>query len=210
MIIRKIKTIIKIFKEEGFKKGLKKVFNIIFIKKNIKNKKLKLQEIRAYQALKELNQEKKVTINHSKPETKIDDKLYSLIFPRFLLNYNTEPKTIDILFIGKITRKREIFLKKFPDAKIINSNRGRNIKTKAKDKKYFKLMSKAKFTLCPNGDFIWTYRFFEAIIFKSIPIIEEECEIYKGYRFYKKEDIFLYRHDWINYNLNKIKKEMML
>jgi hypothetical protein len=197
-----------------YKKIIKLLKFIKYFYKKITNKKkekkIKLQEIRAHQALKEIHQKKRVTINHFKPETKVGDKIYTLIFPKFLLNYNNKLKTIDILFMGKITPKRLIFLNNFPNAKIINSNRGRNIKTKIKDEKYFKLMSKAKFTLCPNGDFIWTYRFFEAIIFKSIPIIEEECEIYKGYKFYKKEDIFIYRKDWINHNLNKLKNEMML
>jgi len=200
MIIQKLK---KNIKKQGFKNTIKK-----FIKRN--HKSTKLQEIRAYQALDELHLKKTIKINHSKPETVIANKVYTLVFLKFLLTYNIKPKTIDILFIGKITPKRKVFLKNFPNAKIIHSNRGRNQKIKIKDEKYFKLMSIARFTLCPNGDFIWTYRFFEAIIFKSIPIVENECDIYKGYKFYKKDDNFVYREDWINYNLNKLKKEMML
>lgn len=63
---------------------------------------------------------------------------------------------------------------------------------------------------CPNGAFTWTYRFFESVIFKAIPIIEEYSPNYEGYYYYKKGDDFIYNEDWVNSNLEKLKKEMML
>jgi hypothetical protein len=71
-------------------------------------------------------------------------------------------------------------------------------------------MARSKFTLCPNGDFTWTYRFFEAIIFKSIPIIEDYTYHYNGYHYYTKDDKFIYNDIWVDENLHKLKKEMML
>ena len=114
-----------------------------------------------------------------------------------------------MLFVGFKNSKRIDFLKKFNNATIIFTNKGRDIKTKVKDEEYFNLMSKAKFVLCPNGDFIWTYRFFEAILFQAIPIIEDYSELYKDYKFYKYGDKYEYNSEWIIYNLNKIKNEMM-
>jgi hypothetical protein len=166
-----------------------------------------IQEIRARQVLEEEGLNLNIKIEHSEiPKTLIGNREYSLIFPKFMFNYETN-KTIDILFVGKITPQRKEFLNNF-NATIINSNRGRNKETKAKDEEYFKIMSKAKFVLCPNGSFIWTYRFFEAIVFKAIPIIEENCSLYDGYKFYKKNDKPIYRKDWIEHNLKKLKREM--
>lgn len=166
-----------------------------------------LQEIRARQVLQEEGLNLPIKIVHHIPKTIIGDREFSLIFPKFMFNYENE-KDIEILFVGKITQKRAKFLSKF-NAKIINSNRGRDLKIKARDEQYFNLMSRTKFALCPDGDFIWTYRFFEAIIFKAIPVIENYTEHYKGYKFYREGEKLEYKEEWINHNLNKLKKEMI-
>ena len=124
-----------------------------------------------------------------------------------MFNYNCK-KDINKIFVGLITSKRKKFLKNFPDALIIDSKRGRDNSLKQRDERYFKFMSRSKFALCPDGDFTWTYRFFEAIIFKSIPIIENYSPLYEGYKFYKPHQKLIYRKDWVKHNLNKLKKEM--
>src|SRR3546814_21134563 len=48
-------------------------------------------------------------------------------------------------------------------------------------------MLSSKFVLCPSGDLksngvAWTYRFFEGAICGAIPVIEEFCPAYEGYR----------------------------
>lgn len=171
-----------------------------------------IQEIRARQALAEAGRSiYNLKIVHPTPITEVDGVTYSLLFPKSLLKFNKNTKKdIQLLFIGLITEGRKEFLSKFENAIILDSIRGRNALTKEFDIDYFKTMSRAKFTICPNGDFTWTYRFFEAIIFKSIPIIEEECDMYKGYNFYKLGDNFTYNKDMVNKNLKKLKKEMML
>ncbi len=64
MFIKKFKTLIKIIKDESFKNGFKKLIQIFFKNKQKnkynKEKNIKLQEIRAYQALEELNQKKQL------------------------------------------------------------------------------------------------------------------------------------------------------
>ena len=171
-----------------------------------------LQEIRARQAMMELGKnEYELEIQHSTPITKINNVEYSLVFPKALLEFNKNAiKDIDILFIGLITDKRKSFLSEFQTANIISSNRGRDITTKQFDTDYFKTMARSKFVLCPNGDFTWTYRFFESIIFKSIPIIEDYTHHYDGYTYYTKGGVFIYDVDIVNSNLEKLKKEMML
>jgi len=65
---------------------------------------------------------------------------------------------------------------------------GRNFPEKSWDDDYFNHMANSKFVLCPNGDFVWTYRFFEAIMCGAIPIVESETEIYNGFHYYKMSD----------------------
>lgn len=168
-----------------------------------------LQEIRTRQALKELNRSDNFTFSHPEPWVKIRDEKYTLIFPQYMFKYQSD-KSIDKLFIGLKTPTREKFLNNFPDATIIYSKNGRIADKKVMDEWYFTEMSKAKFVLCPNGDFIWTYRFFEAAIFKAIPIIEEYTKIYEGYKYYKKGDDYIYRIDWVEHNYNKVKQEMTI
>jgi hypothetical protein len=171
-----------------------------------------LQEIRARQALMEIGKsEYHLDIQHSTPITKIDGVEYSLVFPKILLEYNKDAiKDIDTLFIGLITEKRKPFLSKFKNATIVSSRRGRDINTKQFDTDYFKNMARAQFVLCPNGDFTWTYRFFESIIFRAIPIIEDYTNHYDGYYYYTPNDTPIYDEDMVNSNLEKLKKEMML
>jgi hypothetical protein len=168
-----------------------------------------LQQTRVFQAMKELDLYRDFRYSHSVPFVKMDGIEYRLVFPRFMFEYENE-KSIDFLFIGLKTKSREKFLKNFPDAKIIYSDRGRTEGIKERDEWYFNEMSKAKFVLCPDGDFKWTYRFFESIIFKAIPIIENVSSAYYGYKYYKKGDEYVYRQDWVDFNYNKVKEEMTL
>ena len=75
------------------------------------------------------------------------------------------------------------------------------------DENYFKVMSNSKFTLCPAGDADWSMRFSEAIMCKSIPIVEKfintgrniaERDI--GYKFYYITDIHFYDQSIIDHN----------
>jgi hypothetical protein len=68
------------------------------------------------------------------------------------------------------------------------SLRGRQFPEKCWDKTYYQLLANSKFVLCPSGDFVWTYRFFEAILCGAIPIVEESCPAYEGFQFIKLSD----------------------
>lgn len=69
-----------------------------------------------------------------------------------------------------------------------SSNKGRKFPIKAWDDEYFKLMCHSKFVLCPNGDHIWSYRFFEAILCGAIPIVQDDCSAYDGFFYCKMDD----------------------
>lgn len=163
-----------------------------------------LQQIRAEQALKEVGEYLPVKVKHAEtPSTIVGDRYFPLLFPRFIFDFGDLPKTTDIIFIGKVTQSRKKFFEDIP-AFIIDSSRGRDIETKSKDIWYFDLIGKSRFVLCPDGDFTWTYRFFEAVMVKAIPIIENECNLYKGFKYYRKGDNYEYRQDWIEHNINKM------
>lgn len=64
-----------------------------------------------------------------------------------------------------------------------SSTRGRHFPGKSWDDEYFQLLAASRFVLCPNGDFVWSYRFFEAAMCGAIPIVQESCPAYDGFRF---------------------------
>lgn len=89
---------------------------------------------------------------------------------------------------------------------LVSSTIGRNFPEKAWDDNYFNQMANAKFVLCPNGDFIWTYRFLEAVICGAIPIVEDEAEMYRGFHYYKMSDdigkyVYIWKHVLENFDL---------
>lgn len=64
-----------------------------------------------------------------------------------------------------------------------SSQRGRSSRTKAWDAHYYNQLLNAQFVLCPKGDFVWTYRFFEAIMCGALPIVEQACDAFDGFYF---------------------------
>lgn len=78
---------------------------------------------------------------------------------------------------------------------IENSKYGRDTDKKYTiDKKYYDTLSKSKFTITPTGDCPWSYRFFEAIMCFSIPILENNSnDIYmKDYHYLYDKDQHIY------------------
>mgnify|MGYP001799678503 FL=1 len=84
-----------------------------------------------------------------------------------------------------------------------SSNRGRLFPVKAWDEEYFRLLANSQFVLCPSGDYIWTYRFFESIMCGAIPIIEKSCPAYEGFRYFTMNDSIeslKWSEEDVNYN----------
>jgi Exostosin family len=76
------------------------------------------------------------------------------------------------------------------------------------DEHYYQVMCRSQFTLCPAGDRRWSMRFYEAIMCKSIPILERRThhrsirEALRGYRFYTRSEKFIYKQAWVEHNYN--------
>jgi hypothetical protein len=64
-----------------------------------------------------------------------------------------------------------------------SSQRGRHFPIKSWDEEYYRLLSRSQFVLCPRGDHVWTYRFFEAALCGAMPVVEDACEAYAGFRY---------------------------
>jgi len=77
------------------------------------------------------------------------------------------------------------------------------------DEDYYTIMCQSKFTLCPAGDAMWSMRFFEAMMCKSIPIIKRPAEAWRleeekraGYIYYLADELKSYSREVVNHNYN--------
>lgn len=74
------------------------------------------------------------------------------------------------------------------------------------DSHYYQIMCQSQFALCPAGDRRWSMRFYEALMCKSIPILESRLhhrsirEALRGYKTYRPTDRLVYRDDWAEHN----------
>lgn len=165
-----------------------------------------LQEFFAKKYLEELSDahtDAVIKIDHMNGQTYINDNLRAnILFPAYIINHtkgmHNTIKDVDYYFKGRITPDR-IWIHEYKENSIIiNSNYGRNPKVKYNlDKEYFTMLSRTKFTLCPIGDCPWSYRFFEAIMCLSIPILQDSTsDIFcKDYKFYTKDQLNIYDKD---------------
>ena len=155
--------------------------------------------------------------SHEEPFTSIGEIRNPLIFPHDITNYCAslwaDKRKLRYSFQGLMTGERKTLLKHWVENNITgkrtnlpekegvelehiglgalllcSSNRGRTFPIKGWDEKYFKILADSEFVLCPSGDFIWTYRFFESILCGAIPIVEKSCHAYEGFRYYSFED----------------------
>ena len=132
-----------------------------------------------------------------------------LTFPMYIVNHTNKlckNKDLDYNFIGTITNKREWIKKYKKNTSIIDSSSyGRDVLKKYEiDKDYYNIISKSKFTLTPTGDCPWSYRFFEAIMCLSIPILDDDSnDIYmKDYFCFFDKDEHIYDIDKAIKNYN--------
>ncbi len=106
-----------------------------------------------------------------------------------LLGYGAVREKLS-LFIYKMSRHYGSFfisrLLSKANVRVNFSYNGRKKEFKLYDKSYFLNLRQSKYVICPPGNFVWTYRFFETMMSKSIPIINHEDEYIKKYGFITK------------------------
>lgn len=176
--------------------------------------------------------------NHELPLVNVGNYSSPLVFPRALLSLLqsrslTCSKSPIISFQGLLTNKRISHLNQFLAThslppissdhyqydndsfvfSIIGSRRGRSLSTKGLDNFYYETLLKSQFTLCPSGDFVWTYRFFESIMCNSIPIVQDTCPLYDGFKFFTFNTPLpqlKYSQDIIDHNLSVFSSRFLL
>ena len=86
------------------------------------------------------------------------------------------------------------------------------------DEDYFRTLCRSRYALCPAGDAPWSMRFFEAILCKSIPVVEHprhtgrnSLEYGLGYRYHLARD-FPFRNDqgWAEQNFETFVRNQTL
>ena len=65
--------------------------------------------------------------------------------------------------------------KKMPD----NQSKNTQYRVVADNIEYFEKMCKSKYCLCPAGDSSWSFRFYEVLMCKSIPVVESWHHTYR-------------------------------
>jgi hypothetical protein len=133
-----------------------------------------------------------INISHHEPHVLINGIKKSLLFPRQICDYLKsewkDNRKHKISFVGLVTEKRKAILQSMNGVIVKNSSNGRVFPGKSWDEEYYQYLLDSKYTLCMDGDFIWTYRFFEACLCGSIPIIETHCDLYNGFKYMRLSD----------------------
>jgi hypothetical protein len=86
------------------------------------------------------------------------------------------------------------------------------------DTNYFTNMCKSNFCLCPSGDLFYSMRFYEALMCKTIPIVNTINETFRSkaeslidYKYYLSSDEdFIYHQSWADHNYDLFLKHHTL
>lgn len=178
-------------------------------------------DIRVGNTTSSVNLSELLQIHHNTPTTKIGDVVRPLIFPKTLIEFcqteNTE-KLEKIYFRGLITDKRSQSISKLQSKNLLetiidSSMKGRQFPVKSFDEEYFIEMKKYEFVFCPDGDFVWSYRFFETVMCGGIPIVENDSPLYDGFKYYVLNGGITnlkYNKEWVDHNLKHLKDNFTL
>lgn len=157
------------------------------------------------EALHEMNiPHKGIRIDHKRALCFNGKDKYNVIFPKRYVDGAarlSKEKIYKYCFIGKYTPFRKwTKAYKSDDSYIKFTDSGRQHSKGFFDRDYYQIMCNSEFTLCPKGDYLWTYRFYEAIICSSIPIVEEDGiePSMSGFAYFihsKDNSLFIYDRD---------------
>jgi hypothetical protein len=174
-------------------------------------------------------------LDHGVPMNYNGGKEYNLVYPKSYLEeleiIDIDNKPIDYFFIGTMSGDHRQFLKRWdkPNSIIRTSQQNKFIHPKDDkvgyygenffNRPYFTEMATSKFVLAPAGcsafkpkykaagTFIWSYRFWEAVMVGSIPITNEpDPRWHEEYKFYNLDDDHIYRKDWADHNFKVFKR----
>lgn len=149
------------------------------------------------------------------------EKIYDYVFIGSIHEYNKENREWIIDFAKKYFTKNSVFINTTADVLWVplgsfdytgkikgtcpdidykdNQSKKSQYREIEENKYYFETMCQSKFCLCPAGDAPWSFRFYEVLMCKSIPIVEswfhtfrtdEESNLGYKYVLYNEPHIF--------------------
>lgn len=193
------------------------IVNKLFKKKNSLFLK---QEWLFKEALKEFGLTGDIFIQHRYGKALLNQEEFNVVFPLHLLKrikVMNKKKVYDYNFIGKYTPDRAWVEEYSKNSFIKFTDEGRKTSKDFFDQQYYQVLCDSKFTLCPRGAFNWSYRFFEAIICMSIPVIdrdqEEDTDTMNGFKYYFQDEVNTHVYDKAvcdyNYKLLLLKNTLL-
>lgn len=134
-----------------------------------------------------------IAVDHQTPTTRVGSVERPLIFPHGVAERCRDKWTardLDVTFCGFVTAQRRAVLAPWLDrgAQVRSSTAGRRWPAKGWDDAYHDVLARSGHVLCPDGDFVWTYRFFESVLCGAIPIIQSHYQLYDGFAFLTMDD----------------------
>lgn len=129
-----------------------------------------------------------IVVDHQSPLTSIGEVSRPLIFPHGIVDRCRAmwgDRDLEVTFCGLVTAGRQDVLMPWLDrgAQVRSSTAGRRWPAKGWDQRYYDLLARSEHVLCPDGDFVWTYRFFETVLCGALPIVQTSCGLYDGFVF---------------------------
>lgn len=131
------------------------------------------------------------------------------VFPRSLVEPALALPTVKRLeynFIGKYREDRDWVCEfsERPDSYVFwRAGAGTRQGFLTFDEFYFGTLAASKFTLCPSGREPWTYRFFEAALCKSIPVVDKPNASMEGFYFLTREQLHVYSPQQAEHNFQR-------
>lgn len=155
----------------------------------------------------------RVRVDHAQGICMNDGVAYPITFPRSMLahvaQFHVEPgaRTHRYFFRGHRTQRKQWVWDHYADrtdASVTVSERGRDPQQKyTLDDAYYRDMCNAQFVLTPTDVYAWSYRLFEAIMCRAIPVLHDDEVDHFASRFhvYRHSEEHVWREDWADDNL---------
>jgi hypothetical protein len=167
------------------------------------------------------------------------DKIYDYVFIGSFRNTSVENREWILDFAKKNFTKNSVFInttggelwnklgpwdltgtmKAVCPAKDYKDNQSKEAQYRIIDENryYFETMCQSKFCLCPQGDSPWSFRFYEVLMCKSIPIVQcwthtfrTETESTFGYRYLLNTDTHIFDPTIIEHNTEIFERKHLL
>lgn len=151
-------------------------------------------------------------VDHATPRTAVGHVERPLVLPHAMTarceQLWADRRPVAISFAGLMTPQRTEALAPLVDHfgeefRVVATKAGRSWPGKAWDEEYYEVLGRSRLVACPDGDYVWTYRFFESALCGAVPVIQNDCPQYDGFRFHRMDgdpDGWEWDEQWARHN----------